>query len=505
MQQPAIPLFEACELLFSYNRGQSLALDGVNTRIEQGSFVAIIGPNASGKSTFACHCNALLFPTGGAFYVLGQASTAESENVLETRQRVGLVFQNPDNQTLMGIVEEDLAFGLCNLGLPASEIEQRISEALCIVGMEEFSTSSTQRLSAGQKQKVALAAVLAMRPSCLVLDEATAMIDPASRREILDVLSCLCREQGMTIILITHNMSEAQLADHVLVLGQGRVVLEGSPAEVFSHANLLLELGLELPTPDWLQHELVQAGAPPVTDAPTHTDPSRTQAESILCLEDVSYVYDVGTPFATEALHKVTLNIRRGETLVLMGKPGSGKSTLLQLLNGLLRPTQGRVLLHSQDIWQQRRLILGVRNTVGLVFQYPEHQLFEATVGSDIAFGPRMMGLEPDEIEERVKRALGFVGLSPDLAERSPRSLSTGQKRLVAIAGVMAMEPEVLVLDEPTAGLDPRTRREILASLQAYRQQLNGALVIATHTFEYVAALAKRIVVLDAGSVVRDG
>jgi len=229
------------------------------------------------------------------------------------------------------------------------------------------------------------------------------------------------------------------------------------------------------------------------------------ETDRVLCLESVRYVYDLGTPFATEALCDIDLSIYRGETLVLMGKPGSGKSTLLQLMNGLLRPTKGRVLLDGRDMWQKKKLIPNAREKVGLVFQYPEHQLFEITVGKDISFGPRMMGLAEDEIEERVERSLAFVGLDQALAERSPRSLSMGQKRLAALAGVMAMEPEVLVLDEPTAGLDPSARREILERLRGYKHKNAGTLVLATHRFEDVAAVAERIVVLDAGRIAKSG
>lgn len=227
--------------------------------------------------------------------------------------------------------------------------------------------------------------------------------------------------------------------------------------------------------------------------------------ESVLRLENIAYVYDRGTPFATEALHDINLSVDRGETLVLMGKPGSGKSTLMQMMNGLLRPAAGRVLLDGCDIWQSKKLIPGVRHKVGLAFQYPEHQLFEETVGADIAFGPRMMGLRANEIEERVKRALSFVGLDPSLAGRSPRSLSTGQKRLAALAGVMAMEPTVLMLDEPTVGLDPGSRRKILEHLRTYQGENDAALVLATHSFENVAAMADRLVVLEAGKIARNG
>ena len=256
-------MIEACELGFIYdNEEKTLALDGIDVSVDQGSFVAIIGSNASGKSTLAYHCNALLSPTSGKFYVLGKENCVEAENYIQIRKNVGLVFQNPDSQALIGIVEEDVAFGLCNLGLPPAEIELRVKEALKAVKMEGYRDHLTQRLSCGQKQKVALAGVLAMRPSCIVLDEATAMLDPVSRQEILEILDHLRADYNITVVFITHNMNEAMHADRILVLARGRVILDGRPSEVFSKADTLIENDLELPPLIQLMHELAQAGCP---------------------------------------------------------------------------------------------------------------------------------------------------------------------------------------------------------------------------------------------------
>lgn len=266
------PMIKAYNASFFYDNEQILALDKLNVHLEQGGFIAIIGPNASGKSTFAQLCNALLLATSGDFWVLGQACTADREDYPQSRQSVGLVFQNPENQALIGIVEEDIAFGLCNLGLPPDEIELRVNEALQAVGMQDYRKHSTQRLSCGQKQKIALAGVLAMRPSCIVLDEATTMLDPVSRQELLKILSFQRAQQHITVILITHNMSEAMQADHLIVLDKGRVVLQGSPQEVFSKSETLLELGLDLPPLIKLCLELAQAGCPISTQVPTADD-----------------------------------------------------------------------------------------------------------------------------------------------------------------------------------------------------------------------------------------
>jgi energy-coupling factor transport system ATP-binding protein len=259
------------EMSYTYDN-ERLALDKITVQIREGSFVSIIGPNASGKSTFARHMNALLLPTGGEISVLGVRCTNNIEDCFTIRQHVGLVFQNPDNQLLVGVVGEDVAFGLCNLGLPSEEIDIRVQEALTLVGMEHFRTWSSQRLSGGQKQKVALASVLAMRPSCLVLDEGTSMLDPVSRQEVLDILLGLRRDYGMTLINITHNMDEAALADRVIVMSSGKIVMDGSPHEVFTDETFLREYELAMPSLARLMHVLAQAGCPVPADASSLSD-----------------------------------------------------------------------------------------------------------------------------------------------------------------------------------------------------------------------------------------
>ena len=224
----------------------------------------------------------------------------------------------------------------------------------------------------------------------------------------------------------------------------------------------------------------------------------------ILQAEDLSFVYSIGTPFEHKALDQVSFSINPGEFVGIIGHTGSGKSTLMQQLNGLLKPTSGRVLLDGQDIWSDKKFTRTARFRVGLVFQYPEYQLFEETVYKDIAFGPANMGLSREEIDRRVREAAGFVGLTEQQLEVSPFDLSGGQKRRVAIAGVIAMEPEVLILDEPTAGLDPIGRAEILGNIQAYRQAKNAAILMVSHSMEDVARLTDRLLVMNGSRLVMD-
>ena len=227
--------------------------------------------------------------------------------------------------------------------------------------------------------------------------------------------------------------------------------------------------------------------------------------EPILQVQNLNYIYSAGTPFEHQALHDVSFSVNRGEFIGIIGHTGSGKSTLMQQLNGLLKPTSGKILLDGKDIWSDKKLTRQARFRVGLVFQYPEYQLFEETVYKDIAFGPKNMGLKPDEIDRRVREAAAIVGLTEAQLEVSPFDLSGGQKRRVAIAGVIAMEPEVLILDEPTAGLDPVGREEILKNIEDYRRKHNATIMMVSHSMDDVARLTDRLLVMNGSHLAMDG
>ena len=235
------------------------ALRGVSVTIEKGSFTVVLGHTGSGKSTFAKHLNAVLLPCGGAVYVEGM-DTRDERMLLEIRRRTGMVFQNPDNQIVANVVEEDVAFGPENLGVPTAEIRRRVDDALAAVGMEQFARHAPHLLSGGQKQRIAIAGILAMEPECIVLDEATAMLDPAGRREVIDTVRRLNRERGITVVLITHHMAEAESADRVIVMNDGQVAMDGAPHDVFAQVDRLHELGLAAPDTVELLHLLREAG-----------------------------------------------------------------------------------------------------------------------------------------------------------------------------------------------------------------------------------------------------
>ena len=253
-------IIETRDLSFRYDEQSGLALDGVNLSIEEGSFTAVLGHNGSGKSTFAKHLNAILLPTGGTVWV-GGIDTKEESRLFDIRKTAGMVFQNPDNQIVANVVEEDVAFACENMGLPPAEIRSRVDEALSAVGMTEFARHAPHLLSGGQKQRIAIAGVLALRPRCIVMDEPTAMLDPSGREEVIAAVRKLNRETGMTVVLITHHMDEAALADRVIVMKSGKVALDGTPRQVFSQVERMEELSLTVPQTVLLLRELNRDGA----------------------------------------------------------------------------------------------------------------------------------------------------------------------------------------------------------------------------------------------------
>ena len=546
---------------FSYD-GATPALDGIDLNIEDGEFFCILGGNGSGKSTFAKHLNALLQPDAGTVRINGM-DASDPELVYDIRSTAGMVFQNPDDQLVATLVEDDVAFGPENLGVPSAQIAQRVREALKGVGLVGFERHETHALSGGQKQRVALAGVLAMEPRVLILDEASSMLDPRGRKGLMKVCRAL-HDRGMTIVMITHFMEEAAEADRVAVFRAGRVAMLGAPEEILTRADELAQLNLDMPASCCLGRALRAKGVPvcvrvreadmvaeiaqvyaersgaDVAGRPSASDSrvldhassaadGMVASEPVVEISHLSHSYTLSArerrrwrkrsttvgasgkqalwgndPNSPWALRDVSLTVRRGEFLGLAGHTGSGKSTLVQHLNGLIRPQEGSVCALGLDL-SSKKGAAAVKAKVGVVFQYPERQLFAETVAQDVAFGPRNLGLPQDEVVRRVATSLARVGL--DLAaigDKSPFELSGGQQRRVAFAGVLAMEPEVLVLDEPMAGLDPAARRDFLELIdRLHREGLT--VVMVSHSMDDLANCCDRIVVMNEGAVFADG
>ena len=537
------------DISFSYD-GKVPTLSNVTLDIADGEFLCILGGNGSGKSTLAKHLNALLVPDSGSVEVDG-LNTSDPQLVYDVRSRVGMVFQNPDDQLVATLVENDIAFGPENLGVPTSELSQRVADALASVGLMGFEQHETHALSGGQKQRVAIAGALAMHPEVLILDEASSMLDPRGRHGLLKVCQEL-NHAGMTIVMITHFMEEAALADRVVVLDRGRIALEGTPEEILIRVDELHSLNLEEPFACQLALELKKRGL----DITPHVDEESVVAEiraamgrhieTSLCdktaasdeapqssdtapliqFEHVYYSYEKSTrerarrrkknapavqsaewgndPNAFWALRDISFDVHEGEILGIAGHTGSGKSTIIQHMNGLVHPTQGRVLLQGASM-ADKHVNETAKTTVGMVFQYPEHQLFANTVFEDVAFGPQNLGLSANEVTERVLEALRLVGLDADeVAQKSPFELSGGQQRRCAFAGVLAMRPRVLVLDEPVAGLDPAARTEFLQLIDDLHAR-GLTIVMVSHSMEDIATHCDRVLIMNKGSIVSLG
>ena len=514
------------------------ALRGIDLAIREGEYVALVGANGSGKSTLARHLNALLLPSRGDVWIEG-INTRDATRLREIRHTVQMVFQQPDTQLVATIVEEDVAFGPENFGVVEDELPSRVRAALETVGLWAHRQRPPHLLSAGQKQRVAIAGTLAVNPRVLVLDEATAMLDPAGRAAVLDIVRHL-HAGGTTIVAITHAMDEAAQADRIIVLAEGRVAMDGTPHQVFARAKELRSLGLDVPPvaelalrlglPTCLSaDELISALGPTHAsdDAPQfcHSEcskeslargtetlrlPQRETAQgdtgqTIIQVEGLAHTYLRGSPLESFALSGVDLQIHRGEIVGLIGPTGSGKSTLLQHLNGLLRPQSGHVVVEGHDLADPATDVRAIRRSVGLAFQQPEDQLFERYVGDDVAFGPRQVGLAKDEIRERVQWAMESVGLGFEaFKDRLTATLSGGERRRAALAGVLALRPKVLVADEPTAGLDPRARADVLNVFRGLHDE-GVTLVVASHHMDDIAVLCDRVVALDGGRVVAAG
>ena len=526
-------------LIFEYEKrdeegnviGTHRAIDEVNLDIEPGQFIAVLGHNGSGKSTLAKHMNAILVPSGGTMWVDGK-DTKEEENLWDVRQTAGMVFQNPDNQIIGTVVEEDVGFGPENLGVPTEEIWQRVEKSLSAVGMIEYRHHSPNKLSGGQKQRVAIAGVVAMCPKCIVLDEPTATLDPNGRKEVLRTVEELRKREHVTVILITHYMEEVIGADRVIVMDQGHVVMDGTTREIFSQVELLKKYRLDVPQVTMLAHGLKQRGLDikegilttnELIEAlekagdwwqnqkKTYVGHAETVVKKekkenpILKLEHIEYVYSSGTAYEKRALKDINLDIYEGEFVGVIGHTGSGKSTMIQHLNGLMKATSGALYYNGENIYDEKYNLRQLRNNVGLVFQYPEHQLFEIDVLTDVCFGPKNQGLTEEECKKRAIEALELVGLSEKYYDTSPFDLSGGQKRRVAIAGVLAMRPKVLVLDEPTAGLDPKGRDEILDQIAYLQKERNLTVILVSHSMEDIAKYVDRIVVMNKGRKMYDG
>lgn len=533
----------------AYPGARTEAIAGVDLEIPAGQYVCVLGGNGSGKSTLLQLMNALVPPSAGRVRVFG-LETAGEGNPIAIRSRCASVFQHPEDQMVTSIVADDVAFGPENLCVPQPEIARRVDAALEATGMGEFAQSDPADLSGGQMQRVAIAGALAMEPEILLLDEPCAMLDARGRADVRAIIGRLSA-RGITIVHVTHFMEDALDADRAIVLERGRIAFDGMPEQAFSDEGRVRALGLEAPceprrildamkarsaVPPASSPAIPPASSPASSRAvPPASSPASSRAavdpdlaflgEPSVVFDGVSFSYatarnprkrrggvlgggkrtEDAPPMAPLAVSDLSFRAFPGTLTALVGRTGSGKSTTAELACALKLPLSGTVRICGVDTADLNRRS-DIRRHVGYVSQLPERQLFAETVFEDVAFGPRNLGLSDDEVSTRVRDALASVNLDPtdELLTRSPFSLSGGQQRGVALAGVLAMRQDVLVLDEPMAGLDPAGRRHVRAILHDLKRA-GSTLIMVTHSMEDVAELAEQVIALDRGRTVASG
>jgi energy-coupling factor transport system ATP-binding protein len=518
------PLITIDNLRYAYPPAQLGAepewvLTGIDLEIAAGEFLAVMGPTGVGKTTLCLALNGILpLSTGGIIGgdVIVDGLNTKRQSVAELARRVGLVFQEPETQLFNMTVEMEVAFGLENLGLNRTEMNERIEWALSLVKMQHLRQRSPFQLSGGQKQRVAIAAMLAMQPKILVLDEPTANLDPVGKREVFTAVQTLRHQLDMTIIMVSHESEQiAEFADRVIVLDEGKIAMSGSPTAVFAQITTLQQIGLAAPQVSELAYHLNQQHGTnyhfvtlkdaehlplatrhsPIAQLPNY--PIASPPDPAIEIHDLHFSYDPVTP----VLNCISLTIGAGEMVALIGQNGSGKTTLAKQINGLLRPSQGTIHLFQQNI--VGKPVGELARKVGYVFQNPDHQIFSPSVREEIAVGPRNLGWDEEEVQHCVEQTLQQFDLLP-FAERQPTLLSFGLRRKVSVAAVVAMQTAVLILDEPTTGLDWRSTQELMVILQALRE--NGrTILIITHDMRLVADHIPRCLVMQNGRLLADG
>lgn len=515
------PLISVKELQYRYRGEKEYALKGISLEMNKGEFLMIMGPSEAGKSTLAACLNGLIpHFHKGKFKgdVVVQGNNTRERTVAQMAELVGLVFQDFEAQLFSTNVELEIAFGPENFGVPRAEISKRIDENLAYVGLEAFRNRSPSTLSGGQKQKLAIASVLALQPQVLVMDEPTTDLDPLSTLGVFEIANRLRQRDDLTLIVVEHEVEEALHADKILLLKDGQIARLGPAKELLQDVDMLENLGvMPLGVPKFFKQMGVSNG--PLTpeegvktfkangwriSEEKHTqlveqDTGRSDRfnEVFFRAKNLEHTY----PSGVQALTGIDLEIKRGEMVAIVGQNGSGKTTLVKHFNGLLMPTAGTMEVNGQPTGEQGVFALGQK--VGFVFQNPDHQIFSETVFDEVAFSPRLRKLDEKEVEERVEQALAAVGLTGS-EEADPFGLTKSGRQRVAVASVLAARPDVLILDEPTTGLDYAEQRSMMNLVKQLNQQ-GSTIIFVTHHMWVVAEYAQRVYVVKDGQIFLQG
>lgn len=502
------------DLTWQYDQTDRPALEDINLQVEAGELLLIMGASGAGKSTLCKTLNGLIphsyRGTGtGSVRVAGLDTTEHFTSDLA--EHVGMVFQDADTQLITMSVSDEIVLGMEHLQVPRREMQARLEEVSRLLRVEDLLHRPPYDLSGGQKQRVAIASILAMQPRVLILDEPTSELDPRGKAELFESIRDL-HQTGITIVLVAHAAEEAApIADRVILIEAGRITREGPPRDFFKDPATLEQKGVRVPqvariaqtvnsaaTPLGLDEAITQLGAIRFT-VKSRAKASRTwKGEPVLEVQDLHHAY----PDGLEALSGISLSIREGEILAIVGQNGSGKTTLAKHLNRLLKPSAGWVRLYGESL--ENKHCTEVSKTVGFVFQNPDFQICTTTVHEEARFGLRNIGVPEHDIETAAMLALRMVGLDGKKDEH-PFMLSKGERQRLAVATVLAMEPPIIIFDEPTTGQDARQSREIMELIQRLNEEAGKTIVIITHDMELVAEYCPRVVVLSQGKIIADG
>jgi len=502
---------------FTYRGGENPALKKVQGHIEDGTFILVMGHGGSGKSTLCCSLNGLVpnfFKGSYQGRVLVKGQEVARKKVADMSRLVGLVLQDFEAQLFSTNVELEMAFGPENHCLPRPEIERRIDRYLSFVGLERLRRREPATLSGGQKQRLAIGSVLALEPEILAMDEPTTDLDPKGREEVLFLADHL-KEKGQTLLVVDHEPETAANAQQVWLMKEGQVISQGAPSEILRDVPRMESCGVKPHPLVELFRSMNWSGSPLTVESAiglieknqrierqgskVSPPPDRPlKGQPLLKADGLRYSYPT---HAVEALGGIDLAIHEGEFIALLGQNGSGKTTLAKHFNGLLKPTSGRMFVKNREVTEYRHREMA--RIVGYVFQNPDHQIFARTVLEEVGFGLKVLGEPHKRIESHVAEALEHVGLK-GYEDRAPFALTKGERQQVAVASVLATQPQVIILDEPTTGLDYRHQRSMMEMLK----RLNRAghtVIIITHSMWVAAEYAARTIVMKDGSILLDG
>ena len=525
-------------LTFRYSDTDKPALQDINLEIQDGEFVLITGPSGGGKSSF-CRCLNGLIPHFYGGEITGKVEVdgldTMKHSTKELATTVGMVFQDPENQLVAMDVEREIAFGLENLGFPRELMARRVEEALDTVGIASLRHRTVNELSGGEKQRVAIASVLALYPHILVLDEPTSELDPKGAEEVLNVAERLNDELGITVILIEHRLDRVvQHVDRMIVLDNGLIVSDGTPQSTLSDGEVskrgvgvppiiklvqgLRDKGISIDDtpltvkagratlarvfqhrviPGWGAERSEEAAKNLALQAKVANDSQSGHARPLIEVRGLYHVY----PGEVVALKNISLKMHEGEFVAIMGRNASGKTTLVKHFNGLLKPIKGDVIVDGVNTKEASCAELAKK--IGYVFQNPNDHLFADSVEQEIAFSLRNLEFESGEMEPMTEQVLERFGLT-QYRHHYPRSLSGGEKQRVALASILVALPKIIILDEPTRGMDYKLKAELMSFLDNYRKD-GGVVILVTQDVETVAEYGDRVVLLSEGRIVVDG